>query len=219
VDTGYVDGPLLTVSQLKYGVELLGPTRADYQWQAREHEGFAANDFTIDWQNQQAICPRDCRSVIWTPAKDRSARDVIKIKFASADCGACKSQKQSTRSKRARCTLTIRPEPQYVALQAARLRRQRGILKTIQITSWYRGHNFARSARIWIAPRPLLWASQNASPTCHHINGYQPGANSREVRRKDPRHNPNTTPDCRPSIWPCSICFRQQYQSCGRAQV
>jgi transposase len=60
--------------------------------------------------------------VSWTPAKDRSQRDVIKIKFASADCGACISQKLCTHSNRPRRTLTIRPEQQYVALHAARLR-------------------------------------------------------------------------------------------------
>src|SRR3954470_23775028 len=43
VDTGYVDGPLLAASRLDYGVELLGPTRADYHWQAREQKGFAAS--------------------------------------------------------------------------------------------------------------------------------------------------------------------------------
>jgi len=63
VDTGYVDGPLLAASQRTYGVELLGPTRADYHWQAHEQEGFAASNFTIDWQKQQAICPQERRSV------------------------------------------------------------------------------------------------------------------------------------------------------------
>jgi transposase len=122
VDTGYVDGPLLVTSQFDYGVELVGPTRADYHWQAHEQKGFAASDFTIDWRNQQAICPQARSSVSWTPAKDRSQRDVIKIKFASADCGACISQKLCTHSNRPRRTLTIRPEQQYVALHAARLR-------------------------------------------------------------------------------------------------
>jgi transposase len=122
VDTGYMDGPLLAASQLDYGIDLLGPTRADYHWQAHEQGGFAASDFTIDWQNQQAICPRERRSMSWTPSRDSSKRDVIKIKFASADCGACISQKQCTHTKQPRRTLTIRPEEQYVALQTARQR-------------------------------------------------------------------------------------------------
>jgi transposase len=122
VDTGYVDGPLLAASRLDYGVELVGPTRADYHWQAREQNGFAASDFRIDWTSQQAVCPQQRRSVSWTPAKDRSGRGVIKIKFASADCGACSSRERCTRTKRPRRTLTIRPEEQYVALRGARER-------------------------------------------------------------------------------------------------
>ncbi len=50
VDTDYVDGPLLAASRRDYGVELLGPTRGDYHWQARQQEGFAASNFIIDWQ-------------------------------------------------------------------------------------------------------------------------------------------------------------------------
>jgi Transposase DDE domain len=57
--------------------------------------------------------------VSWSPAKDRSDRDVIKIKFASTDCGTCVSQKQCTHARR---TLTIRPQEEYLALQLARTR-------------------------------------------------------------------------------------------------
>jgi len=35
VDTGYVDAQLLHSSQQDYGIDLLGPTRADYKWQAK----------------------------------------------------------------------------------------------------------------------------------------------------------------------------------------
>jgi len=126
VDTGYVDGPLLAASQRNYEVELLGPTRADYHWQARQQEGFAASNFIIDWQKQHAIFPQERRSVSWTPAKDRGDRDVIKIKFASADCGACVSRTQCTHSRRPRRTLTIRPEQDFLAVQAAGLREAGG---------------------------------------------------------------------------------------------
>ena len=121
VDTGYVDAPVLVASQRDYGVELLGPTRADSHWQANEQTGFAASNFKIDWEKQQALCPQERKSVSWTPAKD-GQRDVIKIKFASADCGACRSRKQCTHATQPRRTLTIRPQEEYLALQAARIR-------------------------------------------------------------------------------------------------
>jgi transposase len=35
VDAGYMDAPELVTSQQAYNVELVGPARADYKWQAR----------------------------------------------------------------------------------------------------------------------------------------------------------------------------------------
>jgi transposase len=121
VDTGYVDANLLVTSQRDFGVDLLGPTRPDAHWQARAGEGFEAGAFTIDWQAQQATCPQGRTSVSWTPARDGRKDGVVKIKFAAADCRACASREHCTQSSRSR-TLTIRPQAQYLALQAARSR-------------------------------------------------------------------------------------------------
>src|SRR5438105_12579462 len=51
VDTGYVDAEELVSSQQDYEVDLFGPTREDYHWQAREGTGFAADQFVVDWHN------------------------------------------------------------------------------------------------------------------------------------------------------------------------
>jgi hypothetical protein len=51
-DTGYVDAELFVRSQQKYGIDLVGPTRADYHWQAGAGQGFAAGDFRVDWEEQ-----------------------------------------------------------------------------------------------------------------------------------------------------------------------
>jgi transposase len=52
VDTGYLDAELLVTSNEQYQVDLLGLTRINLRWQAKEAKGFAADDFTVDWQNQ-----------------------------------------------------------------------------------------------------------------------------------------------------------------------
>ena len=39
VDTGYVDAELLVTTPARFGVDLLGPTRKDYHWQARDGSG------------------------------------------------------------------------------------------------------------------------------------------------------------------------------------
>lgn len=49
VETAYFDAELLVTSQEKYGVNLVGPTRHDTAWQARQGgTGFAATDFQVD---------------------------------------------------------------------------------------------------------------------------------------------------------------------------
>jgi transposase len=60
----------------------------------------------------------------WTPAVDKRTNEVIKIKFSTNDCGPCSSRLRCTRSttQSPRRTLTVRREPEYRALQAARER-------------------------------------------------------------------------------------------------
>jgi transposase len=119
-DTGYVDAELLVDSRKDYGVELVGPTRPDYRWQAQAGEGFAASDFQIDWEAERVTCPAGRASIGWSPAVDRGHNEVIKVKFSATDCRRCPSRPECTRSTRR--TLTLRPREQYEALEAARER-------------------------------------------------------------------------------------------------
>jgi transposase len=130
-DTGFLDAELLVDSREQYGVDLLGPTRLDYHWQARAGTGFDAQHFAIDWERQHATCPEGKTSVSWTPVVDNRGNDVIKIKFSAKDCRTCCQVAQCVRSqKRApRRTLTIRPQRQYQALQAARQRETTGAFR------------------------------------------------------------------------------------------
>ena len=120
VDTGYIDAELLVSSRHDHDIELWGPVRGDYHPQAREETGFAASDFTIDWDRQTATCPAGCTSASWTLASDHSGHPVIKIKFSDADCGICPHRSSCTQSRRVRRTLTLRPREQHLALQAGR---------------------------------------------------------------------------------------------------
>jgi transposase len=122
VDTGDLDAELLVTSQREYGVELVGPTRPDYRWQARAGQGFDASHFVIDWEQQQALCPMGQWSSSWTPVLDQRHNAVIKIKFSERDCQACARRIDCTRATRR--TISIRPPDQYLGLQAARRREQ-----------------------------------------------------------------------------------------------
>jgi transposase len=120
VDTGYLDAELLATSQREYGVDLLGPTRPDYKWQAQAAQGFDVSHFAIDWEQHQATCPGGCSSSSWSPAVDEYGNEVVKIKFSRKDCQACPSRVNCTRAPRR--TITVRCEEHYKALHAARTR-------------------------------------------------------------------------------------------------
>ena len=121
VDTGYVDAQLLVESQRDSQIDLVGPTRKNYRWQATQHTGFDADHFLIDWEQQQATCPQGHTSSSWTPAIDSRTNEVIKIKFSTTDCQACPARSLCTQSIRhTRRTVTIRPHEQYLALKQRR---------------------------------------------------------------------------------------------------
>ena len=54
VDTGYVDAKLLVESERHYQINLVGPTRKNYHWQASQQTGYDADHFLVDWERQQA---------------------------------------------------------------------------------------------------------------------------------------------------------------------
>ncbi|WP_114782988.1 IS1182 family transposase [Botryobacter ruber] len=120
VDTGYLDTPLLATSRQDFGVDLLGPSRANYQWQAQTKEGFAAASFQLDWQNQEAICPLGKHSVSWSAYTTPNGIETVKIKFSQKDCSACPGRSKCTKAKRR--SITVHKEEHYLALQAARER-------------------------------------------------------------------------------------------------
>jgi len=122
VDTGYLDAELLVTTRRDFGIDLAGPARADERWQAREGKGFAAAHFNVDWERKEATCPQGARSTSWTPARDNRGGEVIKIKFSSADCGACRHRADCVRGTRARRSLTLRTHERHIALMAARQR-------------------------------------------------------------------------------------------------
>ena len=123
VDTAYLDAQLLVTSQQIYAVNLVGPTRPDTAWQARQDtKGFTAFDFTVDWERHQAICPAGKTSQFWLPATGIHGNSVIQIKFAKRDCRPCSLNVHCTHAQPPRRTITVLPEEQQKALLLARER-------------------------------------------------------------------------------------------------
>jgi hypothetical protein len=69
-DTGYVAADQIVLSQNAYGIELVGPPRADYHWQAHAAQGFAVQDFKADWATQQHTCHRIISATVGHPLRD-----------------------------------------------------------------------------------------------------------------------------------------------------
>lgn len=124
LDSGYVDAQLLVTSQVEHGVEIIGPVRPDVSWQAQTNQGFDVSHFAIDWQAQQATCPHGKTSTQWKPLQDPWGNDVIHIEFARKDCRQCVVRACYTRAKSEPRELTVRPQAQHEALQAARQRQR-----------------------------------------------------------------------------------------------
>ena len=122
VDAGYVASRHLVTAQETHGVDLLGPAPMDNHWQARAGAGFDAASFTLDWATRQATCPEGHPSVKWSDTHDTRAQPIVNIRFARADCARCPCRAQCTRSADGPREITVRPEAQYLALQAARAR-------------------------------------------------------------------------------------------------
>jgi transposase len=120
VDAGYVDGPLLVTSRIEHGIDLVGPVRPNVSWQARQEEGYDIAAFTIDWPARRMTCPGGKTSSSWAPHEDAWGNAVIAVKFARRDCLPCAHRARCTRAIAAPRHLTIRPEAEHRALQAAR---------------------------------------------------------------------------------------------------
>jgi hypothetical protein len=94
------------------------------KWQAPAGQGFDAQSFAIDWEQERASCPEGHSSISWTPAIDNRHTAVFKGKFSIKDCQPCPSRNQCIRSRQRyqRRTMTIRPKDALLALSAQRER-------------------------------------------------------------------------------------------------
>jgi transposase len=121
-DTGYTEATAWVQSREQYAIELVGPVAPDTSWQAREGTGFAAADFRIDWEHEQAWCPTGKPSRNWHETQKHGQR-VVQIDFARQDCQECPHRGLCSRSaERPGRRLTLLAAPEGPALQAARAR-------------------------------------------------------------------------------------------------
>ena len=192
VDTGYLDAELLVATRRDFGIDLAGPARADERWQAREGKGFAAADFSVDWERKEATCPQGAHSASWTPAQDNRGAAVIKIKFSSADCGACRHLADCARGTRGRRSLTLRAHEQHIALVQARRRgttAEFAVLSAVRagvegtISQAVRGFGLRRSRYVGRAKTHLQHVATAAALNLVRLTEWLGGADLATTRR------------------------------------
>jgi transposase len=124
LDSGYVDADLLASAQHLHQIDVLGPPFGSYSRQQRAGQGYGIDAFMLDWSKKQARCPQGHTSVKWTPGHDMRGGPVVRIRFDTATCRACQVRRVCTWAKEAPRQLTVRPQEQHVAMQAARQRQE-----------------------------------------------------------------------------------------------
>jgi Transposase DDE domain len=115
---------ILVSAATAHQVEVIGPVRADTNWQARQGQGCAAACFAIDWEAKTVSCPQGKRSVTWKERVDHLGHEVIDIAFGWADCTRCPVRGACTQKKQGSRTMKLLPQAQCLALYAARQRQQ-----------------------------------------------------------------------------------------------
>jgi transposase len=113
VDSGYVDGDLLSQSQQTYGLLLLGPALADNSWQAKAGKGFDAAHFQVDWSACCVTCPQGQTSRRWTVIHEPERIEVV---FARQTCAGCPCRADCTQSQTTGRVLHLRPQAAHEAL-------------------------------------------------------------------------------------------------------
>jgi len=122
VDTGYMSADNLVAGH-KQGVDLVGPVQEDPSWQAKAGLGFDSSSFTIDWDQQRAICPQGVVSNKWT-ITHQAKQQLYNFRFPRGACSRCLVRADCTKAAHTPRALTIQTQAAYEALRAARRRQQ-----------------------------------------------------------------------------------------------
>ncbi len=126
VDSGYVDAENLIASQSTFAVDLWGPTRGNYRWQAQDGTGF---DFAIDWDQHVVTCPQGHLSSSWTPVHNAKGKPVVKVRFSQSDGKPCPHRELCTGQTRR--SLSLRSPEQMHAFATARQRQHTDAFKEV----------------------------------------------------------------------------------------
>ncbi len=130
--TGYIDAKLLAQSKQDHRIDLVGPTRPDYKWQARAEKGLDAGSFDINWERKVSTCP-----------------GVARLSVGRQRCISIPTRhlRSSSRSETVNCVSVV---------CAARWSPAEQSTCVVKITTWHWkqfGHERNRESLLWSMPR------------------------------------------------------------------
>lgn len=99
VDAGYTSLPHLEQAAREHQVTVSGPLKTNPTRQHRRGEGFARDDFHIDYDRQQVTCPQGQISAGWHgpyPTSSPTAAPLIVARFTKSQCRPCPARTQCT---------------------------------------------------------------------------------------------------------------------------
>lgn len=99
VDSGYTSLPHLEQAAREHKVTVTGPRPGNPTRQHRRGEGFARDDFHIDYDREQVTCPQGQVSQGWHgpyPTSSPTAAPLIVARFTKSQCQPCPARFQCT---------------------------------------------------------------------------------------------------------------------------
>lgn len=125
LDAGYIEAAFVLESrQADEPVEVIGPLRANVQWQAQKADGFALSDFSIDWENKTVTRPEGRTTGNWYFNKYAGA-EKVRVRFKRSQCKTCFYKRLCTRSTDAHSLLFF-PKETHELIQEGRRIEQTG---------------------------------------------------------------------------------------------
>ncbi len=119
VDSGYVEAKWIVQSVKEEKVQIVGPPRPNNQWKSVSKNGFALNDFAIDWENKRVTCPAGQTTANWYPRRLHGAEN-IRVRFKRSQCNKCEKKPLCTRSAREGRSLGFAKKENHQVLEQAR---------------------------------------------------------------------------------------------------
>lgn len=113
VDAGYTSLPHLEQAAREHQVTVSGPLKSNPTRQHRRDEGFARDDFSIDYDKQQVTCPQGQVSAGWhgpCPTSSPTAAPLIVARFTKSQCRPCPARTQCTSTADSARTVGFPPQ-------------------------------------------------------------------------------------------------------------